>query len=117
MIRRFDERKKEIKEKLKEGSGRVEFCHIAESEETYGKAKMYATLTLHKGDSIGYHSHTGEEEIMLINKGVGIYKEDNVEYKVKPGDITICQEGHFHSISNKNDEILEIIAIIIKKDA
>ena len=27
---------------------------------------MYSTLTLKPGDSIGYHTHVGEQEIMLI---------------------------------------------------
>lgn len=115
MIRKENERNFEKREKLKDGEGFVNFKHIANPDEMYGKIKMLATLTIEKGNSIGYHTHTGEKEIMLINKGKGLYKDDGKEYEVFPGDVTICEEGHYHGITNKEDENLELIAMVLPK--
>ena len=117
MIRRFDERENSIKEKLKDGEGFVDFKQIASKEELYNKIKMYSTLTLKPGNSIGYHTHVGEEEVMLINKGEGLYKDDGVETTLHEGDVTICLENHYHGITNVSNSDLEIIALIIEKDA
>lgn len=114
MIKRLNERNTSIKEKLKDGIGSINFSTIADSSELYNKIKMYSTLTIKQGNSIGYHTHTGEKEIMLINKGIGLYKDDGNEYEVHPGDVTICDEGHYHGIINNNKENLEIIALIIE---
>lgn len=117
MIKRLNERNTSIKEKLKDGIGSINFTTIADSSELYNKIKMYSTLTIKQGNSIGYHTHTGEKEIMLISSGVGLYKDDGKEYEVHPGDVTICDEGHYHGITNNNKEDLILIALIIEKDA
>lgn len=115
MIRRNDERIKEIKENLKDGEGHIDFKYIASKEEMFNKIKMFANLTIKKGNSIGYHTHVGEEEIMLIKSGKALYKDDGQEYELLPGDVTICFENHYHGISNVQDEDLELVALILEK--
>ena len=115
MIKRYNERETSIKENLKGGEGSVGFRQIGSGDDFYNKIKMYSTLTLKPGDSIGYHTHVGEQEIMLINKGEGTYCDDGVESLIFQGDVAICFDGHSHSIQNKANENLEITAIIIEK--
>lgn len=115
MIKRFDERENTIKENLKGGNGSVNFKQIASGEDFFNKIKTYATLTIKPGDGIGYHTHVGEQEIMLINKGEGLYKDDGVESTLHVGDVTVCYENHYHSITNVSNSDLEIIALIIEK--
>jgi len=115
MIRKQNERNIEIKPNLKDGQGEVIFKQIASKAEMYDKIKMFNTIIIKKGNSIGYHTHTGEKEIMLITKGKGLYKDDGSEYEVLAGDVTICDEGHYHGISNNEDEDLELIGLIIEK--
>lgn len=117
MIIKKENRIFEVKNNLKDGDGSIAFTSIALKNQTYDKIKMYSTLLLKKNDSIGYHTHNGEKEIMLINKGKGLYKDDGLETTVYSGDVTICEEGHFHGIKNESDEDLEIIAMIIEKNA
>ena len=117
MIIRKEERNSEIKSNLKGGEGNLNFTYICSKEQTFNKIKMFATATLKKNDSIGYHTHIGEKEIMLVNKGQGLYNDDGVETIVNPGDVLICEEGHYHSITNINDDELETIAMIIEKGA
>ena len=115
MIRKLNEREDSRKENLKDGVGYIDFKQIATSEELFNKIKMYSTLTINPGSSIGYHSHVGEEEIMLINKGSGLYNDDGKESVVEQGDVTICFENHYHSITNNTNEDLQIVAIILTK--
>lgn len=100
---------------LKGGEGSVEIVEIACPSQTFDHTKMYSNLTLKKGSSLGYHNHINETEIILINSGVATYKDDENEYLAYEGDVLICEEGHYHSIKNDNDQLLKITALIIKK--
>lgn len=115
MIRRESERLQEVKTNLKDGKGNIDFKYIASKEETFNKIKMFSSITIKKGNSIGYHTHVGEEEIMLIKSGKALYKDDGKEYELLPGDVTICFENHYHGIENVQDEDLELVAMIIEK--
>ena len=115
MIRKFNERENSIKENLKGGNGSIDFKQIANGDDFYNKIKMFSTLTIKPGDSIGYHTHINEQEIMLINKGEGLYKDDGVESIVCEGDVTVCYENHYHGITNVSSNNLEIIAMVIEK--
>lgn len=117
MIRKFNERESVIKEKLKDGVGYVDLKTIASGEEVFNKIKMFSTLSIKPGNSIGYHTHVGEQEVMLINKGSGLYRDDGQESIVTQGDVTVCFENHYHGITNNTNEDLEIIAMVIEKNA
>lgn len=115
MIRKINEREISIKENLKGGKGSINFRQIGRNEDFYNKIKMFSTLTISPGDSIGYHTHINEQEIMLINKGEGLYKDDDKELIVHEGDVTVCYENHYHGIENTSNKNLEIIAMVIEK--
>lgn len=114
IIRRQERAVKEV-ESLRQGTGIAIVNTIATSEQTFDHAKMYANITLRKGCGIGYHSHVGEAEIILVNSGKAIYNDDGKEFEVYPQDVLICEDGHFHSIRNEEDEELNATALVIKK--
>lgn len=115
MIIKKDEREIVTVDGLKGGEGSVIKNTIVTSEQTFNHAKMYANLTLKKNCGIGYHSHEGETEIILINSGVASYNDDGELFNAYPGDVLICKEHHYHSIKNENDEDLVITALVINK--
>lgn len=115
MIIKKDERDVSVVENLKGGEGSVIKNIIATSEQTLDHAKMYANLTLKTGCGIGYHNHIDETEIILINSGIASYNDDGNESEAYPGDVLICEDGHFHSIKNTKQEDLVITALVIKK--
>ena len=115
MIIRNDERQVKVVEALREGPGQAEIKTIATSEDTLDHAKMYANITLKKGSGIGYHQHVGEAEIIMIDSGTALYNDDGNKTQLYEGDVTVCEDGHFHSITNMNDEDLTITALVIKK--
>lgn len=115
MIIRKEEREVKVVENLKGGDGSVIMNTIASSVQTFNHAKMYSNLTFKKGCGIGYHNHEAETEIILINEGVASYNDDGNTTKAYPGDVLICEDGHFHSIKNEEDEELKITALVIYK--
>lgn len=115
MIIKKEDREVKVVENLKGGEGFVKMNTIVNSDKTFDHAKMYSTLSFKKGCGIGYHNHIDEAEIIIIEKGIASCKDDEKEYKAYPGDIVICEEGHFHSIRNDEDEELVVNALVIKK--
>lgn len=115
MIRKESQRSISIKENVKGGIGEVEFKDIASSEELFNKIKMYSVLSLKKDCGLGYHCHEGEEEVILIKKGKAEYNDDGDICELSEGDIAICLDGHSHSICNKQDGILEFVALVLYK--
>lgn len=109
--------KREVKsvEALKGGEGVALMNTIATSEQTFNHIKMYSNITLKKNCGIGYHNHVNEIEIILINEGVATYNDDGNVSKVNPGDVLICEDGHFHSIKNEEDDDLKITALVVYK--
>lgn len=63
--------------------------------------------------SVKLHWHN-EVEIIVIKKGMGIISVDLVSYPVKSGDIIFVFPGQLHSISQKDNEIMEYENILFK---
>ena len=113
MIKRMGDMEKEARERMRGGSGSVEFLHIFRKEELKGKVRLLARLRLRTGCSIGYHAHEGEEEVFYILSGTGIVTEQGVTSTVGPGDAVLTRGGESHSIENQGTEPLEFIATIL----
>ena len=76
---------------------------------------MTTRLELEPGASIGYHTHSANEEVYVIMAGEGRYCEDEKYMDVKGGDILLCREGHSHGIENSGKGTLIIGAAIAKR--
>lgn len=76
---------------------------------------MTTRLELEPGASIGYHKHSGNEEVYFIISGEGRYTEDDRSIKVSAGDALLCREGHSHGLENTGDERLLVGAAIAKR--
>ncbi|MCR5794010.1 MAG: cupin domain-containing protein [Solobacterium sp.] len=116
MIRRENECAKETREHMRGGDGTVKLTHFINSpEELYDKGRLFAKLTLEPGTGIGYHVHETDEEIFYILKGTAEYSDNGTVCTVSAGDVTICPAGEGHGITNKGDETVELIAVIVYK--
>jgi mannose-6-phosphate isomerase-like protein (cupin superfamily) len=113
MIRRKTEMTREVRERMREGTGEVEILHLFKKGELRGKTRLFARLILAKGCSIGHHVHEGEEEVFYILRGRAIVKEDGAVSEVGPGDAVLTGGGSGHSIENGGDEPVEILAVIL----
>jgi mannose-6-phosphate isomerase-like protein (cupin superfamily) len=113
MIKRFSDMEKEVRERMREGTGTAEIVHVFRKEELKGKARLFARMLLPPGSSIGYHRHDGEEEIFSIISGVATVNDDGVVFELGPGDAVLTIGGASHSIANQGSEPLEFMAVIL----
>ena len=114
MIRKKEECKTELREKMRDGNGTVEIVNFIDSpEDLCDKGRMFSRVTLKKGCSIGYHVHEKDSELFYILSGTAEYNDNGEIKKVSAGDVTICPPGTGHGIANNSDETVEFIAVIV----
>ena len=116
MIRRADECRIEYKEHMRDGDGTVQLTHFIEGPaELEEKGRLFAKITLNPGCGIGYHVHDADAELFYILKGTAEYSDNGEMRTVSAGDVTVCPAGTGHSITNKTDEVVELVAVIVYK--
>ncbi|MCL2834193.1 MAG: cupin domain-containing protein [Treponema sp.] len=115
MVIKKNERKTEIKEKMRDGEGSVRITHFVDTENE-NHTRMLAEITLNKGCSIGYHQHVNETEYFFISSGAGIVNDNGKEVEVSAGDSVVTGNASWHSIKNTGDEPLVLTAVIITYD-
>jgi mannose-6-phosphate isomerase-like protein (cupin superfamily) len=113
MIRKKSEMEKEVRERMRGGTGSVEILHVFRSSELKGRTRLFARLRLAAGSSIGFHRHEGEEEIFYVLAGTGDVSEGGPVSVVGPGDAVHTGGGEGHSISNPGPGPLEFLAVIL----
>ena len=100
---------------MRDGPGSVLIKDVCSKEDMYEKSRLFAQMTLRPDCGIGYHEHSGESEIFVINSGKAVYNDDGNEYEITAGDVVICEDGHGHGITNWSDEDCEFTALIVLK--
>ncbi len=100
-----------VMQNMRGGKGEV---YIRKSPVVLENMKMYAQITIPYGSSIGYHSHTEDEEVITVVSGKGILTIKEEKYELNVGDISLTKKDCFHSIENVNQEDLVLIAVINK---
>lgn len=98
---------------LKNGKGLTTVLNFLNDEEFNGKGRLFGISIIEVGGSIGYHKHVGDQEGYYILEGKGLYKDNDKEYKVSPGDFLLCKEGECHSLENIGDIDLKYVALIL----
>lgn len=68
------------------------------------------------GSSIGYHAHPNErEEIYLILNGEGLLTVNNVQKRVKKGDVIVNKPGWSHGLANDSNRSLDVFIFWVLK--
>ncbi|MFZ2256539.1 MAG: cupin domain-containing protein [Clostridiaceae bacterium] len=98
---------------LKNGKGVITMMNFFEEEDFLGKGRLYAKTIMEPGNSVGYHSHSGDQEAYFILKGKAIYNGNGEVRELTSGDLAICKDGDSHSIEAIGEESLEYIALIL----
>ena len=113
MIRHSDDFKVEKIQGLKGGKGFVTVVNFFEEQDFLGKGRLYGKSIIEPGNSIGYHTHKGDQEAYFILKGKALYNDNGEESILEPGDLAICRDGDSHSIESYGDEDLEYVMLIL----
>ena len=72
-------------------------------------------VVLEKNCEVGWHIHHGDGETYYILKGKGEYSDNGNIVEVYPGDVLFVDDGEGHSMINREDEPLEMIALVLYK--
>ena len=113
MIRKKEDQAVEFK-CIRGGVGEVEMHKICETtDELYGKGRLFNRMILAPHNSIGEHTHTGDNEIFYFLSGTGEYNDNGTKVSVRAGDTVICSDGEMHGLVNTGDVPLEFIALIL----
>ena len=97
------------------GEGQVAISEIISPELLYRKNTFFSFVKMNAGDSVGYHTHSGDMEIYIITRGKAIYNDNGLEIELNVGDVTITFDGEAHSIKPAEGE-LEFIATLFKNN-
>ena len=113
MIRRQDEMIRDSK-CIRNGIGNTDMLQLLNGpDEMYAKGRMFNVMTLAPGNSIGEHTHSGDNEIFYFLSGTGTYNDNGTLVPIGPGDVAVCNDGELHSLVNDGSEPLVFIALIL----
>lgn len=112
MIKKPEQFRTEVREKMRGGEGAIKIEHMWEAgEEMKSANRMAARLVIDQGCSIGTHRHDNEDEIFYIVQGCAEVNDNGVTSILSAGD-TILTGNAEHAIKNIGDEPLIVIAMI-----
>jgi len=113
MIRKSDDMKKEVRDKMRGGPGSVTIHHYFDRSEFTADVRLCARLVLPPGSGIGTHQHKGEDEVYIVIRGTGMLDDGSSSRRVSAGDAILTGNGGSHAITNDGSEDLEIMAMIM----
>lgn len=99
--------------RIQNGKGIIHITDLTDKEGLYGHGRMFAHILVNPGCSLGYHEHHKETEFYYIIKGEGVMSDNGKEVVVCPGDVCVTGGGESHSLENRTEEPLELVALII----
>ena len=112
MITRKGDIQSEIREQMRGGNGRAVMTKL--SGALPEKMRIFSTISLMPGDSIGYHVHEGETELFYFVKGSCKVNDNHGEEAVlTAGDVLSTPSGHGHSVENVGDDEVLMVAVIV----
>lgn len=94
------------------GGGWARFLIPADTKIAGSHFTMVAENTLDPGAEIGYHAHEGDDELFVILEGEGLYRENDAEVPVGPGDMLFLTRSNAHGLKNTGEKPLRLLAVI-----
>jgi len=113
MIHRAADMKTEIRERMRDGAGKVTIQHLFDKDEITAKTRLCARLTLPPKASIGMHTHEGEDELYVVISGSGWLDDGKTRSRVNAGDAILTGKGEPHSLINDGPATLDVMAVIM----
>ena len=113
MIRIKEEAEVIVVENAAGGQGRIFKNMMVNASEMYGKGRMVARIVLPSGSSIGDHAHVEDAELYYILKGEAVVTDNDKTEILHAGDALFTGNGNRHSITNKTNEDVEFLAVIL----
>jgi len=112
MIRRNGEYESVVKEKMFGGNGDVRIEHFWVESELKANNRLFSKIIIQPNESIGFHTHKDEEEVLVIIKGQAEANDNGKIEFLDIGDTILTPENTGHSIKCVSEEPLEMLAVI-----
>ena len=110
MIRYQKDMTSKVYHNMREGDGDTIITSLF--EEHVPHVRILAVITLEPGCSIGPHLHENESEAFYILEGEPAVLSDGEYVTLHPGDAHLCRNGEQHSLVNRSDKPIRVLAII-----
>jgi mannose-6-phosphate isomerase-like protein (cupin superfamily) len=101
-----------IHSNVKNGQGDISFINLVDKN-IMTNCRLMTEMSIPVNGYIGEHTHINETEYYIIQEGSALVLDNGQERAAKSGDVIITGHNESHSIQNKGDIPLKIIAIII----
>lgn len=102
----------EVRHNMRGGEKSAVFTALAEGYLPQ-KARIFSTIELEPGASIGHHEHVGECELFYFMQGEGHVKDNDETLSVQAGDTLVTPSGNSHSVQNTGNTPLVFVAVIV----
>lgn len=112
MVIKASNMEKQVRSELKGGNGNIHFLNCV-NKDTIPNCRLLAFMTIPPSCSIGEHEHVKETECYIIRSGEGVIIDNGEECQVTAGDVVLTRNVDKHSVLNKGNEPLEILAFIV----
>lgn len=111
MITRKNDMSVSVKEQMRGGNGSAKLVALTDS--LPARARLFSTITLEPGSSIGYHVHENETELFFFVSGKARVRDDDTVCELAAGDSMSTGSGHGHAVESIGEEPLVMVACII----
>jgi len=111
MITRANGQSFEVREQMRGGDGKVKLTKLCEP--LPNKVRVFSTISLGPGDSIGFHVHEGESELFYFAQGKARVQDNDETFEVNAGDAMATYSGNGHSVKNIGSDELLLVAVVI----
>ena len=95
------------------GEGVIHAQHLLEADETAGKARMVAIMTIDPGCTFGAHPHGPDAEMYFILEGELEGTENGNVYTMRAGDVMFTANGDVHAVRNLTDMPVRMLAMVL----
>ncbi len=112
MVTKADQVPSAVKTVPFDGKGEAHYKHLGSVEQLSGAGRLFSTITLAPGCSIGDHRHVDEFEFYYILSGAGLYNDNGTPCQITAGDVSFCPSGETHGILNNGDQPLVMLAFV-----
>lgn len=110
MISYKKDMKTTAKENMRGGTGTTNLTALF--EEHIPHIRLLSVITLEPGTVIGAHGHEAEAEAYYILEGEATVCDQGAYKTLRPGDAHLCRDGEAHSLENRGDTTMRLLAII-----
>jgi mannose-6-phosphate isomerase-like protein (cupin superfamily) len=103
----------EIKTAMRGGPGSLTMTDLTGGKGPCKNSRLIAEIVIPAGAGIGHHDHQTETEYYIMLEGTAVVNDNGKDITVGPGDVVITGDGAAHSITNRGNAPVKMIAVII----